>query len=439
MRGLDHDNIVRLLEFSESNDYYYLVLELVQGGELFHQIAKLTYFSEPLARHVIVQVAEAIQYMHESAGVVHRDIKPENILFEPIPIIPSKEPIIRPYDEEKADEGEFTPGVGGGGIGRVKIADFGLSKIVWESSTKTPCGTAGYTAPEIVKDQRYNKSVDMWALGCVLYTILVGFPPFFHEDIATLTQKVAKGEYTFLSPWWDDISASAKDLITHLLTVDPRQRYTIDQFLAHPWIQAGSLPESSAPPVVTKTHLQPTVARTPPLDSPLLYALRGDDQDTRHARAAMGLTTPGVQQLREAFDVSYAVHRIEEEAYHRNALAAGSTAAPGLMQLNEEDEGEENPRLPPAVNAALAQRRQDRQAEAEPAYAPARASGGARRAPPLPTLALPPKKRGGFELNMNNATLLRNRGNRERKLPQKNFLSPTAAQAAVSPVPSPVI
>ena len=74
----------------------------------------------------------------------------------------------------------------------------------------TPCGTVGYTAPEIVKDERYSKSVDMWALGCVLYTMLCGFPPFYDESIPELTEKVAKGQYTFLSPWWDSISASCK-------------------------------------------------------------------------------------------------------------------------------------------------------------------------------------------------------------------------------------
>lgn len=142
----------------------------------------------------------------------YRDIKPENLLFEPIPIVPSKNPppFPGPNDEPKEDEGEFIPGVGGGGIGKVKIADFGLSKIVWDEQTMTPCGTVGYTAPEIVKDERYSKSVDMWALGCVLYTMLCGFPPFYDESIPELTEKVARGQYTFLSPWWDPISDSCK-------------------------------------------------------------------------------------------------------------------------------------------------------------------------------------------------------------------------------------
>lgn len=187
----------------------------MEGGELFHQIVKLTYFSENLARHVILQVAHGIRYMHEERGVVHRDIKPENLLFEKIPIVPPKVAPQKQFEEDKEDEGEFIPGIGGGGIGKVKIADFGLSKIVWDEQTMTPCGTVGYTAPEIVKDERYSKSVDMWALGCVLYTLLCGFPPFYDESINVLTEKVARGQYTFLTPWWDNISASGAPTINY--------------------------------------------------------------------------------------------------------------------------------------------------------------------------------------------------------------------------------
>jgi serine/threonine protein kinase len=75
MRQLDHPNIVRLVDFSESHHYYYIVLELCPGGELFHQIVRLTYFSEDLSRHVIVQVAKALMYLHEDKGVVHRSVQ----------------------------------------------------------------------------------------------------------------------------------------------------------------------------------------------------------------------------------------------------------------------------------------------------------------------------------------------------------------------------
>ncbi|KAI9467256.1 kinase-like domain-containing protein [Lactarius psammicola] len=320
MRGTNHPSIVKLLSFSESSDHFFLVLELMEGGELFHQIVKLTYFSENLSRHVILQVAQGIRYLHEERGVVHRDIKPENLLFERIPIIPSKDPIIRQNDEDKEDEGEFIPGVGGGGIGRVKIADFGLSKVIWNEETMTPCGTVGYTAPEIVKDERYSKSVDMWALGCVLYTLLCGFPPFYDESINVLTEKVARGYYTFLSPWWDDISASAKDLIKHLLCIDPAQRYTIDEFLAHPWCNAVPAPP---PPPTPRADILP-------LDSPLLHA----------ARRGRDGRSPGIASLKEAFDITYAVHRMEEEGARRRAYKGrgGAGQAGFLAGLNEDDE-----------------------------------------------------------------------------------------------------
>ncbi|KAJ8102803.1 kinase-like domain-containing protein [Lipomyces tetrasporus] len=319
LRQIDHPNVVSLIDFFESDSYYYIIMELLPGGELFHQIVRLTYFSEDLSRHVIVQVAEALKYLHEELGIVHRDIKPENILFYPIKFIPSKEIKLRPGDEDKVDEGQFIPGVGAGGIGKIKIADFGLSKVVWDSQTMTPCGTVGYTAPEIVKDERYSKSVDMWALGCVLYTLLCGFPPFYDESIQSLTEKVARGQYTFLSPWWDPISKCAKDLVSHLLTVDPERRYTIEQFLNHPWItqsNAPTAPAFDAPPTID-------------LASPMMDIL-----ETPRA-AARDNPSPAVNTLKEAFDISYAVHRMEEERARKQG------GAQNLGMLNEEEEEEE--------------------------------------------------------------------------------------------------
>ncbi|KAI0534686.1 CAMK/CAMK1 protein kinase [Xylaria digitata] len=326
MRSLDHPNIVKLVDFSESRQYYYIVLELAPGGELFHQIVRLTYFSEDLSRHVIIQVAKALEYLHEEMGVVHRDIKPENILFRPIPFVPSKVPKPKqPGDEDKVDEGEFIPGVGSGGIGHIQIADFGLSKIVWDRQTMTPCGTVGYTAPEIVKDERYSKSVDMWALGCVLYTLLCGFPPFYDESIEVLTEKVAKGQFTFLSPWWDDISKSAQDLISHLLTVDPDKRYTIKEFLSHPWIQG------SGPTPRDEKKLQ---------DSERLRAF--DASRLIDGERRMDFRSPGAVNLREIFDVGYSVHRQEEEAKRRKRVGPKAGGPSRLTNLHEESSEEES-------------------------------------------------------------------------------------------------
>jgi len=323
MRQLNHPNIVRFVEFIDSTNYYYIVQELASGGEIFASIVKYTYFSEDLSRHVIVQLGSAIRYLHEEIGIVHRDIKPENLLFNPIEFNPSATPLakLRKSDDPntKQDEGEFTPGVGGGGIGVVKLADFGLSKQIWEHNTKTPCGTVGYAAPEIVKDEHYSKEVDMWAIGCVLYTLLCGFPPFYDERIESLTAKVAKGEFTFLSPWWDEISAEAKHCVLKLLTVNPRDRYTIDEFLNDPWIRMTVVPESAPLRVSNsaKTRAQHPI-----------------QQFNKQQNYNSGLYSPAAVALRDAFDISTAVHRMGEEA----ALSHKHNAFDVLAEEDEEIE-----------------------------------------------------------------------------------------------------
>ncbi|KAJ2377923.1 MAPK-activated protein kinase Srk1 [Coemansia sp. RSA 2607] len=240
MESLKHPRVIRLHGFCETRDYFYLVMEYAAGGELFDRVLQLTYLSERLARHVIIQVAEAVQYLHAN-GIVQRDLKLENVVFESIPVIPSgvKEQKRQGDTSEKAEEGLFVPGVGGGGIGRVKLIDFGLSKVVWNQATHTPCGTTGYAAPEVVRDELYTKSVDMWGIGCMLYAMVCGFPPFYDEDVKVLTRKVALGQYEFLSPWWDHVNPQIKELIAHLLELDPARRYTIQDFMRHPWVVEG--------------------------------------------------------------------------------------------------------------------------------------------------------------------------------------------------------
>ncbi|PYI01977.1 Pkinase-domain-containing protein [Aspergillus sclerotiicarbonarius CBS 121057] len=456
MRQLDHPNIVKLVQFSESRQYYYIVLELCPGGELFHQIVRLTYFSEDLSRHVILQVAKAIEYLHETSGVVHRDIKPENLLFYPTEFIPSKNPQPRqPGDEDKVDEGEFIPGKGAGGIGVIKIADFGLSKVIWDSQTMTPCGTVGYTAPEIVKDERYSKSVDMWALGCVLYTLLCGFPPFYDESIQVLTEKVARGQYTFLSPWWDDISKSAQDLISHLLTVDPDKRYTIKQFLAHPWIrQTDEATEAAAdaPPLATPLatrkmqHLDAVAADQAPYAPASARLL---DQPSAGLERPMDFRSPGAINLREVFDVGYAVHRQEEEGKRRKNFRQGYRGAnpstafqSALNPLNEDyDEPEEityqplpREEFPPAKIPKASQQASDvaameaklrstnlgapsHAAQARQAHQPRQQQGYGQHSAKVAAAAKQSIARGArepFELSLDNATLLEKRGRRQQ-------------------------
>jgi serine/threonine-protein kinase Chk2 len=138
----------------------------------------------------------------------------------------------------------------------VKLADFGLAKIIGEESfTTTLCGTPSYVAPEILADTRhrkYTKAVDIWSLGVVMYICLCGFPPFSDELYSTefpytLSQQIKGGRFDYPSPYWDSVGDPALDLIDSMLVVDPEKRFTVDQCLAHPWMN------SSAPAVNDST------------------------------------------------------------------------------------------------------------------------------------------------------------------------------------------
>lgn len=249
LRQVDHPNIIRLYNYFNpaSSKFCFLFMEYVSGGEIFNQIINYTYFSENLTRHIFRQVAFAIKYLHNK-GIVHRDIKPENLLFEPSPFVErSPEEQIKARrvsdDDNKVDEGKFSIENGAGGIGTIKLADFGLSTLLQTSQelAKTPCGTVGYTSPEQHMNVGYDKKVDMWALGCVLYTMVVGFPPFYsnNQNPNDITEKVMKGNYQFLKPWFDEVSEGCKNLISNLLTVDPVKRYSIEQVLQDPWFNQG--------------------------------------------------------------------------------------------------------------------------------------------------------------------------------------------------------
>lgn len=314
LRKLKHKNIVGFEGFFEDANYYYIVQELCSGGEVFNQIVHWTYFSEDLARHVICQIAEAIKYLHNEIGIVHRDLKPENILFEPIDFLKSSKIRLRGSDDPrtKKDEGQFVYGVGGGEIGTVKLADFGLSKQIWENNTKTPCGTVGYTAPEIVKDEKYSKQVDMWGLGCVLYTLLCGFPPFYDENIEELTTKISKGQFEFLKPWWDEISQGAKNCVLRLLCVNVKQRYDINEFFQDPWIREflAKVPKDASGNYSYSSKKKVLVKR---------------------GGYSASLASPAAIVLKDAFDVSTALHRDNEERHMREHIST-------LAEVDEEDE-----------------------------------------------------------------------------------------------------
>ena len=290
-----------------------------------------------------------------------------------------------------------------------------------------------------------------------------GFPPFYDESINVLTEKVARGYYTFLSPWWDDISASSKDLITNLLTVDPEKRYTIDEFLAHPWCQqrpappnvdqktlqammAGHQPPAlAAPRAVQRVQQQATTPGTIPMDSPMLA-------ETRVRRE--GGITPAAY-MREAFDITYAVHRMGEEGARKGAGGRGF-----LNDLNEMDEeDDEEAQLETTrkkYGASVTKVIEDQRAAAAAAAASGKKQaagtetyhgwGGANRKQAEAVLydgRAGNRDRGrkgngrgggGFELRLDNATLLGRRGNKGPGGPMGLSLSGNPAFSAPSPI-----
>ncbi|KAF2885613.1 hypothetical protein ILUMI_20555 [Ignelater luminosus] len=210
LRKLTHHNIVQLLETFEDKSKVYLVMELVTGGELFDRIVEKGSYTEKDASGLIRQVLEAVDYMHEQ-GVVHRDLKPENLLY---------------YSPDENS--------------KIMISDFGLSKMEDSGVMATACGTPGYVAPEVLAQKPYGKAVDVWSIGVISYILLCGYPPFYDENDANLFAQILKGEFEFDSPYWDEISDSAKDFIRHLMCVNVEKRYTCRQALGHPWISGNA-------------------------------------------------------------------------------------------------------------------------------------------------------------------------------------------------------
>ncbi|XP_036007194.1 calcium/calmodulin-dependent protein kinase type 1D [Fundulus heteroclitus] len=206
LKRIKHENVVGLEDFYESRTHYYLVMQLVSGGELFDRILDKGAYTEKDASKVIKQVLVAVGYLHEN-GIVHRDLKPENLLYYNM--------------DENA---------------KIMVSDFGLSKTLEHGVMSTACGTPGYVAPEVLAQKPYSKAVDCWSIGVITYILLCGYPPFFEENETRLFSKIMKAEYAFHSPFWDDISESAKDFIQNMMEKNPTKRFTTGQALRHPWI-----------------------------------------------------------------------------------------------------------------------------------------------------------------------------------------------------------
>uniref|UniRef100_A0A4W3K3U4 Serine/threonine-protein kinase DCLK1 n=1 Tax=Callorhinchus milii TaxID=7868 RepID=A0A4W3K3U4_CALMI len=214
LRRVKHPNIVLLIEEMDTPSELYLVMELVKGGDLFDAITSTNKYTERDASGMLYNLASAIKYLH-SLNIVHRDIKPENLLV---------------YEHQDGSKS-------------LKLGDFGLATLV-DGPLYTVCGTPTYVAPEIIAETGYGLKVDIWAAGVITYILLCGFPPFRGNDQDVLFDQILMGHQEFPSPYWDNISDAAKELITMMLQVDVDQRYSAQQLLEHPWVNDDGLPEN---------------------------------------------------------------------------------------------------------------------------------------------------------------------------------------------------
>ncbi|XP_051013112.1 serine/threonine-protein kinase DCLK1 isoform X3 [Acomys russatus] len=216
LRRVKHPNIVLLIEEMDVPTELYLVMELVKGGDLFDAITSTSKYTERDASGMLYNLASAIKYLH-SLNIVHRDIKPENLLV---------------YEHQDGSKS-------------LKLGDFGLATIV-DGPLYTVCGTPTYVAPEIIAETGYGLKVDIWAAGVITYILLCGFPPFrgSGDDQEVLFDQILMGQVDFPSPYWDNVSDSAKGLINMMLLVNVDQRFSAVQVLEHPWVNDDGLPEN---------------------------------------------------------------------------------------------------------------------------------------------------------------------------------------------------
>ncbi|KAI8974782.1 Pkinase-domain-containing protein [Trametes punicea] len=210
-RSLDHPNIVRFQDCFEDDDNVYMTLELCHNGSLMDMLRRRKRFTEPEARYFMVQLIGACHYMH-THQVIHRDLKLGNIFLD------------RNMN--------------------VKVGDFGLAALIENPGErkKTICGTPNYIAPEVLFDTANGHSfeVDTWSTGVILYTLVVGRPPFQTKDVKAIYKRIRDNEYEF--PTDRAVSKLVQDLIQQILTPDPQQRPTLHEIVDHAWFTTGTVP-----------------------------------------------------------------------------------------------------------------------------------------------------------------------------------------------------
>lgn len=204
--SIDHPSVVSMKGMFDTEDILYIVMELMEGGELYEEIVRRKLFSEDDATKIVRQLVGALSFIHER-GIVHRDLKLENLLLK--------------------KKGELD----------IKLADFGLAKLYSGQALQTACGTPFYVAPDVLTGAGYGPEVDMWSVGVLTYVLLSGRLPFAADNDSELFKLIIAGKLVWKSPQFDKISVAAKDFISKLINTDPDSRMSAKKALEHPWLQ----------------------------------------------------------------------------------------------------------------------------------------------------------------------------------------------------------
>lgn len=206
LRDLKHENILSLYRVYDEPKSYFLVTEVMGGGDLLSRLNEVSFFPEVEGRRITRMILDALHYMHENK-VAHRDIKPENVLL--------------------ASHKQNTS---------VKLADFGFAKMeVIPDSFTTMCGSPAYVAPEVLRRIPYGPKVDIWSAGIVAFAMLAGYQPFRSDDEKELQAAIVRGEFVFEEDFWKFVSQESKRFISSLLVTDPKARTSAEDALADPW------------------------------------------------------------------------------------------------------------------------------------------------------------------------------------------------------------
>jgi len=217
-----HPNIVGLIDLFENSDYYYIVLEYMQGKDLFDYIQIRNFkLTEHRVKEIAYQIGIALKYLH-MLGIVHRDLKLENVMM--------------------SDNLETSV---------PKLVDFGLAKMIGPNEkADEPFGTLGYVAPEVLRKEPYSFSCDLWSYGCIIYALLSGSLPFDHENQKETIRMTLDNKLEFDLPSWNNVSKECRELICALLEKDPRKRISLEDALTHKWFNGIDM--NSATGVINK-------------------------------------------------------------------------------------------------------------------------------------------------------------------------------------------